>query len=129
MDGQEYRYQTVHTLTRKFYNFYQGSDMTNATYLELFNTNIEVLEQHREEFGNSRGGMEYEKEQDNLMSTNEARIMSKKKYLGMAVIPGACRKQCGKLLTELQNDYMKGNNNYPGNVVKAYNLLENYKRD
>ena len=42
---------------------------------------------------------------------------------------GACRKRYGKLLTELQNDYMKGNNNYPGNVVKEYNLLDHYKRD
>ena len=42
---------------------------------------------------------------------------------------GACRKRYGKLLTELQNDYMKGNNNYPGNAVRAHNLLEHYKRD
>ena len=98
-------------LTRKFYKFYQGADMTNATYLELFNTNIEVLEQHREEFGNSRGGMEYEKEQENLMSTDYARIVSKNKYLGMALILGACRRRYGKLLTELQNEYVKGNNN------------------
>ena len=63
------------------------------------------------------------------MSANEARILSKKKYLGMALTSGACRKRYGKLLTELQNDYVKGSNNYPGNVVKAYNLLEHYKRD
>ena len=125
MEGQEYRYHAVHTLTSKFYNFYQGADMTNTTYLELFNT----LEQHGEEFGNSRGGMEYEKEQDNLMITNEARIVSKNKYLGMAITSGPCRKRYGKLLTELQNDYAKGNNNYPGNVGKAYNLLEHYNRD
>ena len=85
--------------------------MMNATYLEMFNTNIEVLEQHGEEFGNSRGGMEYEKEQENLLSTDEARIRSKNKYLGMALISGACRKRYGRLLAKLQNDYMKGNNN------------------
>ena len=83
----------VHTLTRKFYNFYQGAEMTNATYLELFNTNFEVLDQHGEEFGNSRGGMEYEKEQENLLSTDEARIVSKNKYLGVSLISGACRKR------------------------------------
>ena len=70
MDGKDYRYHAVHTLTRKFYNFCQGGDMTNATYLELFNTNIEVLEQHGEEFGNSRVGMEYKKEQEKPMSTD-----------------------------------------------------------
>ena len=53
--------------------------MTNATYLELFNTNIEVLEQHGEEFGTSKGVMEYEKYQENLLSTDEARIVSKNK--------------------------------------------------
>ena len=55
--------------------------------------------------------------------------MSKNKYLGMALILGACRKRYSKLMTELQNDYTKGNNNYPRNVVKEYNLLEHYKRN
>ena len=55
--------------------------------------------------------------------------MSKKKYLGMDLISGPCRKRYGKLLTELQNDYVKRNNYYPGNVVKAHNLLEHCKRD
>ena len=128
VDGQEYRYHAVHTLTRKFYTFYQGAKTTNATYLELFNTNVEVLEQHGEEFGTSRGGMEYKKEQENLLSTDEARIVLKNKYLGMDLILGACRNRYSKLLTELQNHYTKGNNNYPGNIVRAYNILEHYKR-
>ena len=48
VDGQEYRYHAVHTLTRKFYTFCQGAEMTNATYLEVFNTNVEVLEKYEE---------------------------------------------------------------------------------
>ena len=47
----------------------------------------------------------------------------------MDLILGACRKRYGKLLTELQNDYTKGNNNYPENIIKSYNLLGQYKRD
>ena len=53
--------------------------MTNMTYLEVFNTNVEVLEQHGRAFRNSKGGMEYEKYQDNLLSADEARIVSKNK--------------------------------------------------
>ena len=45
--------------------------------------------------------------------------MSNNKYLGMGLISDACRKRYDKLLTELQNDYTKGNNNYLGNIVKA----------
>ena len=79
MYGQEYQYYAVHTLTRKFYTFCQGAEMTNAMYLEVFNTNVEVLEQHGRAFRNSKGGMEYEKYQENLLSTDEARIVSKNK--------------------------------------------------
>ena len=73
--------------------------------------------------------MIYEKDQENLLSTDEERIVSKNKYLGMALISGACRKRYSRLLTELQNYYTKGNNNYLGNIVKAYNLLDHYKRN
>ena len=47
----------------------------------------------------------------------------------MDLVSGACRKRYDKLLNELQKDYTKGGNNYPGNTVKAYNLPNHYKRD
>ena len=36
-------------------------------------------------------------------------------------------KRYGCLVEELENDYAKGNNNYPTNMVKAYQLINEYK--
>ena len=38
---------------------------------------------------------------------------------------GTCRYR--KLLEELENDFTKGHNNYPIDMVKAYQLLNAYK--
>jgi hypothetical protein len=37
------------------------------------------------------------------------------------------RRRYGKLLEELENDYTKGNDDYPQTLVKAYHLLCEYK--
>ena len=51
---------------------------------------------------------------------------AKSKYLGVAIICGAERGRYSKMVEELQNDFTKGNRNYPANTTKAYNLLLNY---
>jgi hypothetical protein len=33
----------------------------------------------------------------------------------------------GKLIEEIENDFLKGHNNYPKNPTEAYNLVVNYK--
>ena len=37
------------------------------------------------------------------------------------------RRRYGKLLVELENDFTKGNGDYPDTLVKAYHLLSEYK--
>jgi hypothetical protein len=37
------------------------------------------------------------------------------------------RRRYGKLLEELENDFTKGNDDYPQTLVKAYHLLSEYK--
>ena len=36
-------------------------------------------------------------------------------------------KRYGRLIEELENHYTKGNDNYPRNMVKSYQLLNEYK--
>ena len=48
----------------------------------------------------------------------------------MAFISGANSIKYGRLIEELENSYLKGNENeYPKTVTDAYNLLLNYKND
>ena len=47
----------------------------------------------------------------------------------MAFLLGCDRSRYGKLIEDLENDYLQGRNNYPTTVVAAYNLLTNWKQE
>lgn len=53
------------------------------------------------------------------------RIIDKKIAYGLLV--QADRNRYGKLIEEVENSYLKGNNDYPSTPTEAYNLLVNYK--
>ena len=48
-------------------------------------------------------------------------------YLSCVFVLASDPKRYGRLAEELENDYTKGNNNYPTNMVKAYQLINEYK--
>ena len=49
-------------------------------------------------------------------------------YLSYAFVINSDLKRYGRLIEEFENDYTKGNDNYPHNMVKAYQLLNEYKQ-
>jgi hypothetical protein len=55
-------------------------------------------------------------------------IAAKELCLAMAFLLQCNRRRYGKLLKELKNDFTKGHMNYPPDMVKAYQLLNEYKQ-
>ena len=53
---------------------------------------------------------------------------ARKIYLACAFVINSDLRRYGRLIEELENDYTKGNDNYPQNMVKAYQLLNEYKQ-
>ena len=49
-------------------------------------------------------------------------------YLSCAFVINSDLKRYGHLIEELENDYTKGNDNYPRNMVNAYQLLNEYNQ-
>ena len=49
-------------------------------------------------------------------------------YLSCAFVINSDLKRYERLIEELENDYTKGNDNYPQNMVKAYQFLNEYKQ-
>ena len=49
-------------------------------------------------------------------------------YLSCAFVINSDLKRYGRLIEEVENDYTKVNDNYPCNIVKAYQLLNEYKQ-
>ena len=67
---------------------------------------------------------------ENASNKREAKTEAKEAYMAMAFISGANSIKCRRLIEELENSYLKGNENeYPETVTDAYNLLLDYKND
>jgi hypothetical protein len=62
---------------------------------------------------------------DDQYAAARERILNKKIAYGILV--RADRGRYGKLIEEVENAYLKGNNHYPTTPTESYNLLVNYK--
>jgi hypothetical protein len=55
-----------------------------------------------------------------------ARKRIQDKTIAYGILVRADRSRFGKLIEEIENDFLKGNNDYPEMLTEAYNLLVNY---
>jgi hypothetical protein len=56
-------------------------------------------------------------------------LESQERYLAMAFMLSANPSRYGRLLEEMENEYLKGTGNWPTTVTRAYHLLTNYRQD
>jgi hypothetical protein len=61
--------------------------------------------------------------------TNEDRKDAYEIYLATAFLLGSDRGRYGKLIEDLQNDYLQGRGAYPKTITAAFNLLTNWQQD
>ena len=73
----------------------------------------------------AHAGMDY----DTLTADQQAIVQDNAKdmYLACAFLCQSDRKRYERLLEELDNDYTKGNSNYPTDIVTAYRMISEYK--
>eukprot|EP00978_Attheya_sp_CCMP212_P037163 scaffold173586_cov64-Attheya_sp.AAC.1 len=50
-------------------------------------------------------------------------------YLAVALLLNSDKNRYGKLIEDLENNYLHGKDNYPKTVTSAYNILTNWKQD
>jgi len=58
---------------------------------------------------------------------DEAREKIQNKTIAYGILVQANQSRYSKLTEEIENDYLKGNNDYPETPTEAYNLLVNYR--
>ena len=71
-----------------------------------------------------RATPEADLDEDERATINAA---TKEIYLSCAFIVAYYPKRYGRVEEELENDYTKGNNNYPADMVNSYQLINEYK--
>jgi hypothetical protein len=134
-EGQRYHTQALHHARTRLYLLHQAKGMSNVKYLENFKTLLSLIEQYGGAIGHDPGKIKTELSEMNLtpeIATDEqletATKVAKEKYLAVTMVTTADKSRYTKLCEELENDFTKGNNNWPVAVTEAYNLLVNYKQ-
>ena len=132
---QKYLPLSLHNVKTNFHNFRQGT-LTNTDYLDKFMNLIEMAELYEGTLhdsamfriailtSNLRATPEAYFDEDKRATINTA---AREIYLSCTFIVASDSKRYGCLVEELENDYTKRNNNYPTNMVKYYQLINEYK--
>jgi hypothetical protein len=133
--GEKYHPEALHQAMKSFYLFNQNKEMTNAKFLEAFQTLVSVITECGGEIGhNPVGIMTALKEKGGGLTSattkelEEAKATAKERYLTVAMISACDKSRYSKLSEDLDNDYTKGSIHYPRTIMEAYNLIVNYRQ-
>jgi hypothetical protein len=130
-DDRQYKYRAKDQAKRAYYNLRQTPEMSCQEYFERVKNIVEVIKS----IGGSLvddmhladelpvqpvGGyttQQYEIAQETILN----------KKIAYGILVRADHGRYGKLIEEVENAYLKGNNDYPRTPTEAYNLLVNYR--
>lgn len=129
--------QKIHGLfdaKRRFFMQTQDKGMSCQLYLERFKNQVEVIEHCGGTMVEDLLVDDYlEEGAIRITATREQLTIARKKakegFLAVAFILLADRGRYAKLIEELENDFVKGADNYPTDLTEAYNLLLHWKHD
>jgi len=133
-EDQKYLPLSIHNSKSTFHSFRQGN-MTNAQYLEKFNNLVDITSSYEgnlhdmaitEMISQRKFKKGYRELDDKQFQAADEE--AKEMYLACAFIVHADNKRYGKLKEDLENSYTRGNDDYPKNRVKAYQILNEYKQ-
>jgi Reverse transcriptase (RNA-dependent DNA polymerase)/Zinc knuckle len=129
-------FQSLHESQRRLMNCTQGKHVTTQMYLEQFKNIVDVLTSPGGEIGLSKLARkavadEYDYDINNMSGVEKAIVEKEtlERYLAMSFILGADKLRYGRLIENLENDYLQGTDKFPETVTDAYNLLTNWKQD
>jgi len=134
--SQKYVVHALHESKRRFYLCSQGKHLTTQAYLELFQNMHDVIVHSGGSIGHEPGIEAAVAAETGAviatMTKAQGDALSKtaqERYLAVAFLLGSDRSRYGRLIKNLENDYLQGTNHYPTTVTGAYNLLTNWKQD
>ena len=134
-ENQKYLPLSLHNAKTNFYHFRQGT-MTNPDYLDKFMNLTDMAESYKGTLHDAavfkisllaskvRNMPEVDLDKDERLIINS---IEREIYLSCMFVIASDPKRYGRLVEELENDYTKGNNNYPTNMVKSCQLINEYK--
>jgi predicted RNA-binding protein associated with RNAse of E/G family len=134
--AQRYATLALHEAKRRFYTFTQDKHSTVQQYYETFKNNIDVIEYCGGKIGDDPGLIDAELVRMNCTTASatpaqqqQAQAAARERALACALLFGSDKLRYGKLLEDLENNFVQGTDNYPDTVQRAYTLLVHWKQD
>ena len=127
---------SLHHAKMKFYALKQGN-LSNPDYLDIFMNLVDMAESYdatlydQAVFKIAQDSAAYSTTAEADLSDDKRKMIktiAREIYLSCALVVNSNLKRYGRLIEELEKDYTKGNDNYPCNTVKAYQLLNEYNQ-
>jgi hypothetical protein len=130
-DDRQYKYKAEDQAKRNFYNLRQTPDMSCQEYFEKVRNVVDVItslggspadDMHLTDElpARPRGGYTEQQKQ-------EAKERIQEKTIAYGLLTRADKGRYGKLIEEIENDFLKGHDDYPKTPTEVYNLLVNYR--
>jgi hypothetical protein len=124
--------QALHESKRRYYSLVQTKHETTQMYLEQYRNVTDVLTHSGAIVGFEPGlfqefAIERNKTIEELTEEDKAEIQER--YHAMAFLLGADRNRFGKLIEDLENEFLRGHDDFPKTLTSAYHLLTNWKHD
>jgi hypothetical protein len=127
-EGQRYIYLSLDNARTAYYAYTQGAKDSIFSYLEHFRSLVEVLEHYGGAIGKDPGLLDATAAV--LSDTDNApkRLkIARDHTLALAFLKRANHRCFGTLWADLENQFSRGNDQYPTNLTAAYSLLVNFK--
>ena len=122
--GQRYIFLSLDEARTNYYAYTQGPDDTIAIYLEHFTSLVEVLEHYGGAIGEDPGLFD---STDASSDATQRVKTARDRTLALVFLKRADRRRFGDLWHDLENQFTRGNDQYPIGLTAAYSLLVNFK--
>jgi Zinc knuckle len=106
----------------------QGRQSTVQEYLEQWMNHVDVIKLVKANIAPDEGIAEKLAGAGNAVNATH-RQEATERYFAVAFLLGSDCVRFGKLIEDLENSHLHGQNNYPKTVQDAYTLLVNWKQD
>jgi len=125
-----------------YYGYTQPKDMSLANYMRHFQSLIDVLEHYNANIGEDKAFLDkakilMEDMEPNGTETNyydlklkynlKKALIARNRSITVSFLKRADKSRYGALWAELENQYTRGSDQYPNDIIAVYNMLLNYK--
>jgi Reverse transcriptase (RNA-dependent DNA polymerase) len=126
-EDRRYVYASLLNAELNYLNYKQHEHETVAQYLMNFRTRYEVFEHYGGCIGTHDTALKAVPDDSGKLTDNERRAKSRDATLAHLFIRHADPKRFATLIVDLDNQYSRGNNQFPVTLQNAYTLLSEYK--